>query len=114
MKVISNTVEWRCSGNLMYLNLYKTECAVFQTEQSKCKIPKRIQTENKVFEPTKTVKFLGLCILLLLYTSCMVHVETLNKKLNSVIYTFNVIKLRVKEDIMENLYFANFQSLLSY
>ncbi|KAK9873700.1 hypothetical protein WA026_023861 [Henosepilachna vigintioctopunctata] len=99
MKVILNTLERSCSGNLLFLNLNETQCAVFQTEQSKCKIcTKNIQIENKIFEPTKTVKFSGLSSVTPL--KWKVYEETLNKELNSVIYTFNVMKHHVKEDIM--------------
>lgn len=108
---IDRTARW-CTENMLLLNEHKTECIIFSTDKSKRAYPKDITGSNYNITVGKSVRFLGVTVdnNLKWYN----HIEELNNKLKSVIYSMNVLKKHVNLDVLKIIYFSNFQSLLSY
>lgn len=91
------------------MNITKTEAVVFSTDRNQTELPTMIKDEISI---SSSVKFLGLYIDKHLKWND--HLEYLTKRLNSVIYTVNVLRTKVDLATLKLIYFANFQSLLSY
>lgn len=109
--LLQEILKW-CNANKLQLNIKKTECAIFQTDQSKLELPINIVLDNTLINLRPTIKFLG--IYMDTNLKWQTHIEYLSKKLSSSIYTFKVMKNQVKMNILQILYYSNFQSLMSY
>ncbi|KAL3268252.1 hypothetical protein HHI36_007376 [Cryptolaemus montrouzieri] len=100
--------EW-CYENRLCLNMNKTECVVFHTDRPvKCAPPSILVQDSNILISEST-KFLGLQ--LDANMKWRTHVEG---SLNTVMYSFNVLKHHVDANTLRIVYFSNFESLVNY
>lgn len=116
--VVENTstafeaVNLWCEDNFLNLNVNKTEIIFFCTDHSRINFPSVIDIQTYNLSVSDSVKFLGIHVDKSLKWNR--HVDYLNRKLASVLYSINVIKYQVGFETLKVVYFANMQSLLSY
>ena len=100
------------SMNGLVMNRKKTEIVPFRTIQTTDYLKENIIFENDTFELSDSIKFLGVVI-----DPCFRwcdHVLYLRKRLASVIFAINELKSVVDLHALKALYYANFNSLISY
>lgn len=105
-------VDGWCSDNNLILNIEKTECIIFHTGQSVVDFPQDIKLNNFAITVGNTIKFLGIYLNSSLKWDA--HITSLNKRLTSAVYSLNVLRNHVGQDILRVVYFANFYSLMAY
>ncbi|KAL3288833.1 hypothetical protein HHI36_003280 [Cryptolaemus montrouzieri] len=103
--------EW-CYENRLCLNMNKTECVVFYTDRPDKTAPPSIQVQDSNISISESTKFLGLQ--LDANMKWRTHVEYLDGRLNTVIYSLNVLKHHVNANALRIVYFSNFESLVNY
>lgn len=96
----------------MNLNAGKTECVIFHTGRSNYELPGEVMLDDICVSISSSTKFLGV------HVDCgikwKVHIDSLEKRLNSSIYSLNVLKKTVDISTLKVVYFANIQSIFSY
>ncbi|KAK9881219.1 hypothetical protein WA026_015336 [Henosepilachna vigintioctopunctata] len=111
-KVTKDSFKNWCSRNKLSLNINKSEIVVFGTKRSKINAPISIDLEDLSVTINQLTKFLGIYIEQNLKWN--EHVDILNKRLSSVCYTLHVLKYQVDINVLKLVYYANFQSLMTY
>ncbi|XP_044759270.1 uncharacterized protein LOC123316999 [Coccinella septempunctata] len=109
--VLDEICSW-CHENKLILNMQKTVCTYFSTDRSSQIFPSALGCKDGDVDVKEVVSFLGVAVDQNL--KWREHVDQLGKKLNSVIYTLNVLKRMVNDDVLRTIYYANFQSLATY
>ena len=106
---LKHLVNW-LNANIISLNIKKTEFVIFKSNQKKFEGDLKIKLCGKRLYPTESVKYLGVKIDRAL--SWQYHVNDLSIKLNRA----NVLlfKMRKYVKILKSIYFAIFDSYLSY
>lgn len=77
LEILFNRVEKWCIHNKLKLNISKTECTIFHTEQTGHTIPQNLTLKDEDIVPSNEVKFLG--IWLDNNIKWKQHIEHLNK-----------------------------------
>lgn len=106
--ILDDVNKW-CTKNRLVLNVAKSECMVFSTDRSTVSVP---QVVKDCVTVSTSAKFLG--VHLDNHLKWNFHIDNLVKRLNSVIYSVCVLKTRMDFQTLKMVYFANFQSLISY
>ena len=106
---LKHLVNW-LNANIISLNIKKTEIVIFKSNQKKFEGDLKIKLCGKRLYPTESVKYLDVKIDRAL--SWQYHVNDLSIKLNRA----NVLlfKMRKYVKILKSIYFAIFDSYLSY
>ena len=108
---LKHLVNW-LNANKMSLNVKKTEMVIFKSKQKKFEGDLKIKLCGKRLYPTESVKYLGVKIDTNL--SWQYHVNDLSIKLNRANALLSKIRKFVSLKILRSIYFAIFDSYLSY
>ena len=106
-----HVVNW-LNANKISLNIKKTEMVIFKSIQKKLEGDFKIKLCGKRLYPTKSVKYLGVKIDTNL--TWQHHVNDLSIKLNRANALLFKIRKYVSPKILRSIYFAIFDSHLSY
>ncbi|PNF34312.1 hypothetical protein B7P43_G15814 [Cryptotermes secundus] len=112
IKRIMIQLESWFSKNNMIINNDKTKAMLFQLKKPHDISGPDIIFNNIKIKYTSQFRFLGINITQNLKWS--VHIQSLCSKLNKVCYIIKSLKDEVSLHILRNIYFAKFQSLVSY
>ena len=108
---LKRLVNW-LNANKISLNVKKTEMVIFKSKQKKFEGDLKIKLSGKRLYPTESVKYLGVKIDTNL--SWQYHVNGLSIKLNRANVLLFKIRKHVSCKILRSIYFAVFDSYLSY
>ena len=108
---LEHLVNW-LNANKISLNVKKTEMVIFKSTQKKFEGDLKIKLCGKRLYPTESVKYLGVKIDTNL--SWQYHVNDLSIKLNRANALLSKIRKFVSLKILRSIYFAIFDSYLSY
>lgn len=109
--VVNSVKTWLCNYNLV-LNIEKTKCMIFHSDNSKLDFPETVDILDSSVVVEDNVKFLG--IVLDSQLKWGPHTEQLKTRLSSACYTLFMLIGQVNFDVLKLVYFANFHSILSY
>jgi hypothetical protein len=96
----------------MVINTDKTKAMLFKLNKLYVMTKPVITFKDKEITYTSHFKFLGINITNNL--KCSLHIQSLSLQLNKVCYIIKSLKDVVSPYILNNIYFAKFQSLVSY
>lgn len=105
-------IAYWCRRNQISLNLNKTECVIFCTSHSKIKNPETIDLMGQNVELSHRTNFLGITVDE--HLNWYDHIDTLQRKLNSVLYAIRILVQHADLELLKTVYFSNFQSIMSY
>ena len=108
---LKHLVNW-LNANKISLNVKKTEMVIFKSKQRKFEGDLKIKLCGKRLYPTESVKYLGVKIDTNL--SWQYHVNDLSIKLDRANALLSKIRKFVSLKILRSVYFAVFNSYLSY
>ena len=108
---LKHLFNWLCA-NKISLNVKKTEMVIFKSKQKKFEGDLKIKLCGKRLYPTESVKYLGVKIDTNL--SWQYRVNDLSIKLNRAHALLSKIRKFVSLKILRSIYFAIFDSYLSY
>ena len=108
---LKRLVNW-LNANKISLNVKKTEMVIFKSKQKKFEGDLKIKLSGKRLYPTESVKYLGVKIDTNL--SWQYHVNDLSVKLNRANALLFKMRKHVSCKILKSIYFAIFDSYLSY
>ncbi|VEN59337.1 unnamed protein product [Callosobruchus maculatus] len=110
-KYFDKAREW-FNTNRLVLNEQKTNIVVFRTNRSRKDIPTSVPLINQDFELSTYTKFLGIYIDQFLRWDK--HIESINKKLSKICYSFRITSKYLSLEALRILYHANVESVLRY
>ena len=99
-------------ANKISLNASKTEMLIFRHPNKPIEYDLKIKLDGKRLYSSKYVKYLG--ILLDPHLNWSYHVKTLAPKLSRAAGLLAKVRHYVKDDVLRNIYFGIFSSLLNY
>lgn len=105
-------IETWFSGNKLVFNKDKTSCVIFKTKQNKTHIPETLLINKTTLPVAEESKFLGIKIDDSLGWSG--HMSDVSARLSSILYTLRFSGKYLTREASRTIYFANFQSVLSY
>ncbi|XP_044747620.1 uncharacterized protein LOC123308825 isoform X1 [Coccinella septempunctata] len=105
-------IQGWCTENKLNLNADKTNIVIFSNIRTNLLFPEKITLGDGEVPVNQNTKLLGVMIESNL--GWTLHCDALVSRLNSVIYTFKILRDQVDVDTLKTVYFANFQSLLAY
>ena len=108
---LKHLVNW-LNASKISLNVKKTEMVIFKYKQKKFEGDLKLKLSGKKLYPTESVKYLGVKIDANL--SWQYHVNGLSNKLNRANVLLFKIRKHVSCKILRSIYFAVFDSYLSY
>ena len=108
---LSKLVSW-LKSNKISLNTSKTEMLIFRHPNKRITYDLKIKIDGKRIYPSKYVKYLGL--LIDPHLNWKYHTELLAPKLSRAIGMLSKIRHYVSNDILRNIYFGIFSSILTY
>lgn len=106
-----SVTSW-CGDNSLKLNIAKTNFIFFHSDRSRRSFPLSVRILDNDITTSESIKFLGVHVDVTL--KWRQHVDYLNGRLLSVLYSINVLKHQVSLYVLKIIYSANFESLLSY
>nr|CAI5866730.1 unnamed protein product [Callosobruchus analis] len=108
-KVFKSSKEWFTRNRLI-----KQMGCYFETNRANIHEPEYLNIDDTHVKLTKTVKFLGLIVDNTRTLSWSEHVESIQKRLSSSIYSLRVLKRYTDNDTIKSVYHATVESHIRY